>query len=398
TNLPPGKPFRAPGGLAACWVIEQAADQIAHERGVDPVAVRRPWGDNDLRTKLYDWVESLPVWRERPPTGSQSERFRRGVGVAFGQWIYAYDPATEIRLDVDKQGLTVTTATQDIGNGVRTTLARTVAAVFGLQPQEVRVVVGNSSDPHGPTAGGSRVTNSVFAPTREAAELMRDRLFGLVAEAQELEGATAVDGGIQHSGGLLAWRDVWPQVEPQQVAIQRGTDNQLVQRIGHFVLTRIIGTDFTLGLGNSHGAIVAEVEVDTLLGKTRVLNMWINIAAGKIHVPDLARSQVYGGVAQGLGYALYEEKVTDPHTGHNLTLGLEDYRLVGVGDMPEVHVTFTEGGFEQAKGEGIGLAELAITPVPAAVANAVFNATGWRPLTNPIQPERLLMGLQGQEA
>ena len=398
TNQPPGKPFRAPGGLAVCWAIEQAADQIAHEQGLDPVTLRRRWNDDALRRQLYDWVDSLPVWRERETTGSQHGRYRRGVGVAFGQWLYLYDPATEIRLDVTPQGLSVATATQDIGNGVRTTLARTVAEVFGLAPREVQVVVGDSKDPHGPTAGGSRVTNSVFAPTREAAVLMRDRLFGLIAEVQELEAATAVDGGIQHQNGFLTWADIWPQVAPQSVSIQRGTDSQLSQRIGHFVLSRIMGADFTMGAGNAHGAVVAEVEVDTLLGKTRVRRIWENIAAGKIHVPDLARSQVYGGVAQGLGYALYEEKVIDRQTGHNLTQGLEDYRLMGIGDMPEVDVTFIEEGFEQAKGGGIGLAELAITPVPAAVANAVFNATGWRPLTNPIQPERLLMGLQAQEA
>jgi xanthine dehydrogenase YagR molybdenum-binding subunit len=151
-----------------------------------------------------------------------------------------------------------------------------------------------------------------------------------------------------------------------------------------------------LGQGLSQGAVIAEVMVDTLLGSVRVTRVWENLAVGKVHFPDMALSQVKGGVYQGMGYALYEEKVFDPQTAGLLTSNLQDYRLPGIGDIPEVFAEFTAGGFESAKGNGVGLAELSTMPVAAAIANAIFNATGVRCCESPITPERLIRALQPQ--
>lgn len=391
-----GKPFRGPSGPGAYWAIEQAADQLAHQRGVDPLALRRLWTKNELRLKMYEWVEQLSVWQNRPAVGSQNGRFKRGVGVSFGQWANIYDPKTEIRLESSPAGLAVFTATQDIGNGVRTTLARTVAEVFGLQPEQIEVNIGNAHYPHGPAAGGSRVTNSVFEPTREAAGLLRDRLFGLAAEELNLSGAKIAPGGLSHAAGFVPWAEALAKIPPQKVTTKRGADDQWMQRMAVFAINNIMtNMDMMMGQGTSQSAVVVEVELDCLLGKITTKRVWEHIAAGKIHVPELAKSQVYGGIIQGLGYALYEEKILDPHTGHNLTFGLEEYRLPGIGDIPEMEVSFYEPGFEQVKGQGIGIAELCTVPVGAAVANAVFNASGWRPLHSPITPARLLQGLGG---
>ena len=392
-NHAPGKPFRGPGGPGAMWAVEQAVDQLAHNSQLDVIAIRRKWTKNELRLKLYDWVEGLEVWRNRPASGAQSDRFRRGVGVAFGHWAYIYDPETEIEVGSTAVDLTVTTSTQDIGNGVRTTLARTVANVFGLAPDTVRVQIGNSHYPHGPRAGGSRVTVSVYEPTERAATLLRDHLFGLAAEEFDLVDAIIIPGGIQHQSGMLSWLEALPQLPPQKVTIQRGADPHLVQRIGSRLANRM-GMDLMFGSGTAHTAVVMEVEVDTLLGKTRVKHVWQNLAIGRTYYPDMARSQLYGAVIQGIGYALYEEKLFDKSSGRNLTSNLQDYRIPGMGDMPEIEVAFTDGGFEHVKGQGVGMSELATMPVAAAVANAVFNATGWRPVVSPITPERLLTGLQ----
>ena len=143
-----------------------------------------------------------------------------------------------------------------------------------------------------------------------------------------------------------------------------------------------------------HSAIVTEVEVDTRLGKIRPLNVWSGIAVGKIFVRDLANSQMYSGVIQGLGYALYEEKVYDQQTGHTLSSNLNDYRLPGLGDTPNIHLHYDEKGFEEVRGQGIGLSELATIGVAASVGNAVFHATGWRPLSTPITPHDVVTGLK----
>jgi xanthine dehydrogenase YagR molybdenum-binding subunit len=110
-------------------------------------------------------------------------------------------------------------------------------------------------------------------------------------------------------------------------------------------------------------------------------------------LPTLARSQVEGGIIQGLGYALYENRQLDLVTGFNLASNLEDYHIPGIGDIPPLRVTFFEEGFEQVRGRGIGIAELATVGVAASVGNAVFDATGWRPRKTPVTPHAVLEGV-----
>jgi len=391
-NGGPGLAFRGPGGPGAFWAIEQAIDQLAHDNELDSIALRRTWTDNELRNRLFDWVESHEAWQNRPKTGEQDGRYKRGVGIAFSQWYYFYDPDTTVRLETSPEGFTVKMATQDIGNGVKTSLARIVAETFGISPEAVNVEIGSTEHPHGPTAGGSRVTPSVFAPTEEASHLMRDRLFGLVAEEYDLENAWVEDGGVKHKGGMIPWEEALQKIPEQHVEIQRGGDGT-VQSVSFGLIKRLMGLDLMFGQGLSQGAVIAEVEVDTLLGKTKVTRVWENLAVGRAYFPDMAMSQVSGGVYQAMGYALYEEKIFDPNNGGLLTSNLQDYRMTGIGDVPEVYCEFTDGGFEHAKGNGIGLSELSTMPVAAAIANAVFNATGVRCYESPIKPERLIQAL-----
>ncbi len=392
-----GAAFRGPGGPAVFWAMEQAIDQYAHDANLDSLALRRQWTENALRLKLYDWVEQHEAYQQRPKPETQTDqRYRRGIGISFGQWFYFYDPDTIIRLETSSAGFTIKTATQDMGNGVKTSLARIVAQTFGVEPESINIEIGSSKLPPGPTSGGSRVTPSVYAPTEQASKLMKDRLFGVVAEEYDLENPTFVDGGLQHKGGFLSWQEALQTVPPQHVEIKRGGDN-LVQGAMHgIVFKRVLGLDIMMGQGSAQGAVIAEVEVDTLLGKVKVTRVWENLAIGRAYFPDMAMSQVKGGVYQGMGYALYEEKIFDPNNAALLTSNLQDYRLPGIGDIPEVYCEFTTGGFEHAKGQGVGMAELSTMPVAAAIANAVFNATGVRCYESPIKPERLIQALQAE--
>jgi len=396
-NHAPGTPFRGPGGPGALWSLEQSIDQIAHEHQTDPIAIRRKWTEAENLLGLYDWVDSQEAWTNRPQTGSETGRFRRGIGVAFGHWLNNYDPEVIIRLTTSENGLAVSTATQDIGNGVRTTLAHKAGEIFGLAPTDVQVDIGHTDYPHGPTAGGSRTTASIVVPTQQAAMLLRDRLFGLAAESLNLEGATHDEQGIHHGGGTISWANVMKQVLPQEVDMRRGPDPQLIQHVGSFIMGRM-GMDIMIGQGRSHAAIIAEVEVDTLLGKTRVTHVWHQMDVGRIHMPDMARSATYGGIIQGIGFALYEEKILDVPHGQPLTTNLQDYRIPAIGDIPEMTVDFQDSEFEHVKGGGIGLSELCTIPVAAAVANAVFNATGVRCVESPIKPERLVTALSDNGA
>ncbi|MEM7034549.1 MAG: molybdopterin-dependent oxidoreductase [Chloroflexota bacterium] len=390
-----GAAFRGPGGPPIFWAMEQAIDQYAHDSGVDSLDLRRNWTEDKLRLKLYDWVEQHEAYKNRPkPEAQTDQRVRRGIGISFGQWLYLYGPDTTVRLETSPAGFTVKMGTQDVGNGVKTALARIVAKTFGVEPESINLEIGASPLPTGPAAGGSRVTPSIYTPTEEASTLMKDRLFGVIAEEFDLYSPKVVEGGMQHEGGFLSWQEAFQKIPPQHVEVKRGGDNLIQSTVYNTLFKRVLGLDIMLGQGMSQGAVIAEVEVDTLLGKVKVTRVWENLAVGKIHFPDMVMSQVKGGVYQAMGYALYEEKIFDPNTAALLTSNLQDYRLAGIGDIPEVYCEFTDGGFDHAKGKGIGMSELSTMPIGAAIANAVFNATGVRCYESPITPKRLIQALQ----
>jgi xanthine dehydrogenase YagR molybdenum-binding subunit len=112
----------------------------------------------------------------------------------------------------------------------------------------------------------------------------------------------------------------------------------------------------------------------------------------------LARSQAAGAVIQGIGYALYESRETDPVSGHILTGSMEDYRIPGIGDMPKLGVHFDEAGFEHVPGGSVGIGEVATVPTSPAIANAIRDAIGVRLTEIPVRPDRLLAALKGRDA
>ena len=175
-NMPPGLPFRGPGAPAACWALEQAVDEAAHRLGEDPVRLRRRWDPHAGRQRLYQWAQALPLWRDRPSTGSQQGRLRRGVGVAAANWLYLYQTDCEVEVGVEGGRLFAATSTQDIGTGSRSVVARTVAETFGVKPADVEVRIGDSRLARGPASGGSAVTATLVPTTLAAAAELRRRL------------------------------------------------------------------------------------------------------------------------------------------------------------------------------------------------------------------------------
>ncbi|MFK0013134.1 molybdopterin-dependent oxidoreductase [Streptomyces sp. NPDC091027] len=359
THQPPGAPFRGPGGPTMCWALEQAVDEMAHRLGEDPIALRRRWDGNPKRHALYDWAAALPVWSG--PRGGTG-RFRRGVGVAAANWLYFLDPGTEVELTVEDGTVVARCAVQDMGTGARTVLRRAVAAGLGLPEAKVRAEIGRSDTVHGPTSGGSRTTPSLAPAAADAADRLREALGG-----GDVAERLATANGVRVTG--------------RRPRDRRG-----------FVVPFTLG-GVAIGRGFTGSVQVSEVEVDTRLGRIRPLRVWSGVAAGRIHEDRLARSQCEGAVVQGIGYALFEERRADPLTGRVLTDNLEDYRIPGIGDTPEITVHFHQEGFGHVPGGGVGLGEIATLPTAACLANAVHDATGWRPYDMPIRPDRLLEGL-----
>jgi xanthine dehydrogenase YagR molybdenum-binding subunit len=289
--------------------------------------------------------------------------------------------------------LIASTATQDMGNGSRTVLATTVAQAFALSPDEIDVRIGDSHLPHGPLSGGSRSTATLVP----AALLAADRL---KAELRRQSN--------RPMGDPDDWRAIFASAPDTRVTAGRPADSQKTKMrsvldeagmmgvIFRWILRRFVHVE--VGAGAPSSVAIATVEVDTRLGQIRVLEINNGLAVGRIATPDLARSQVEGAVIQGIGYALYETRQLDPLSGQVLTIGLEDYRIPGIADTPEIDIHFAESGFEHVPGGSVGLGEIATLPVAAAIANAVCNATGVRPRTLPLRPDRVLAMLKSGAA
>lgn len=387
TNASPAKPFRGPSGPSAFWALESAVDQVAHALGKDPIALRRSWDTSDVRHALYDWAASIPEWRHRKPPGSATGRFRAGIGLSIGNWFSVFHNATRIELQATPKGLIARCAVQDMGQGARSVIAKAVTDTLGISLHEIAVEIGSSTFVEGPISSGSRTTPSIYPTSVEAAAMMRDALIERATSALGLRRPSWEGGGIRHADGHMPLAAILAAIEPFTVRSNKRGGNGTFDLLGAMP-TGDLGMSMFFKMT---GAVsVVALEVDTRLGLIRPRKVWMGLAVGKIVNPELASSQVHGGVIQSLGFALTEERQHDPGTGTLLSFGLEDYRIPGIGDVPEIEVHYDETGFEKMRGGAVGLSELASLPVPAAVGNAVFHATGWRPTELPLRPHRVL--------
>jgi xanthine dehydrogenase YagR molybdenum-binding subunit len=379
------------------FALEQAIDEAALRMNVDPIGLRKRWDPNPNRQRLYDWASALEVWRNKRTPAAQTGRYRRGVGVATGYWLYLWQPGSKVELAIGGGRIVASTATQDIGQGSRTVIANTVAHEFGLEPHDIEVRIGDSNLPEGPGAGGSRTTASVIPPTLLAVQKLK----------------AAIEQHAQRPpipGSNAPWRELIAASPDLSVSAERPEDDKRMAPGIRSPLKEVgfIGTIFgwmmrrfsniVIGAGVPSSVQVIEVEVDTWLGHVRVLNVHTGIAVGKIASPALAHSQAAGSVIQGLGYALYEAREVDPRSGDILTGGMEDYRIPGIADTPDIDVHFDEGGFDHVLGGSVGIGEVATVPTSPALANAIRNATGVRLTEIPIRPDRLIAALKGRAA
>jgi xanthine dehydrogenase YagR molybdenum-binding subunit len=397
SNLPPGAPFRGPGGPPMAFALEQAIDEAAIRMKVDPISLRKRWDPNPNRQRLYDWALGLDVWRNMKNAPLQIGRYRRGVGVASGYWLYIWQPGSKIEVAVKGGRLVASTSTQDIGQGSRTVIANTVAEAFGLEPHEVEVRIGDSDLPEGPGAGGSRTTASIIPPTLLAVQKLKDAIQSS-AKRQPVPGSNAPWRELLAASPDLAASGVRPEdSKPTAPGIRSPLrEAGFIGIVFGWMMRRF--SNLAIGAGVPSSVQVVEVEVDTWLGHVRVLNVHTGIAVGKIAAPALARSQAAGSVIQGIGYALYEARETDPTSGAILSGGMDDYRIPGIADTPEIDVHFDEGGFDHVMGGSVGIGEVATVPTSPAIANAIRNAIGVRPMETPIRPDRLISALKGRDA
>jgi len=277
----------------------------------------------------------------------------------------------------------VLTGTQDLGTGSRTILAQIAAEALGANLADVRIVLGDTErTPYTGPSWGSMTTASVGPAVRAAAEDARRQLLEAASEILDVPTSR-----LTAEGGTIASDDGGASI----------TFRSLCDKLGDvMILGRGARGPNQTGVGlASFGAQFAEVEVDIETGVVRVVRIVAVHDAGRIINPTLAESQVEGGIIQGLGYGMFEERVLDPGTGRPLNANTHDYKIPTMGDVPRIDVELLDVPDPTANHTGArGLAEPPIIPTAPAIANAVADAIGREVLELPLTPWRVLKALE----
>jgi xanthine dehydrogenase YagR molybdenum-binding subunit len=391
-NAGPGCAMRGPGNAPGAFGLEQAIDELAERLVIDPLALRERIDPSPVRREERRIGAERIGWQRRHAPGADPGPVKRGLGMAQSLWgaNVQINSACEVRLMRDGS-VEVLSSVQDIGTGIGTILAQTVAEEFGLRPDEITVRIGDTEYPAGPPSYGSRTTASITPPARTAAwrvlqSLTREAALVLNAAAEDL---IARDGRIvvrdDPSRGM-SFRDAAGLLRTDRIsAVASRTDDYdgFRRRMGDAAMAR-------QDLG---GVQFAEVVVDTETGIVRVERVVAVQDCGRPMNPLLIESQVHGGVLMGLSYALFENRILDDHTGRMLNPNLEDYKLVGPLETPAIDVVLLENYQGNSATDAYGIAEPANIATAPAIANAVYNAIGVRIRSLPMTPAAILAAL-----
>jgi CO/xanthine dehydrogenase Mo-binding subunit len=396
TNKPGAGAYRAPGAQQATFAIESAMDELARKLELDPLAFRlqnvasegdpRPNGSAWPRIGLKECLEALrdhPAWQEREAARAQG----RGVGIAVGGWPGGIEPATAVcRLDVNGK-LTVVLGSVDL-TGTNTTFAQVAAETFGLTADDIAVTTApTDAAPFAGGTGGSKITYTVGIAVQRAAEDARRQILAVAADILEAsaEDLEIVDGTVRVRG-------------------VPGTGISLKDLAGKTMgfaarYEPVYGTGSSAIHDSAPGfaAHLVEVEVDEVTGETRPVRYVAVQDVGFAINPAAVEAQIHGGVAQGLGWGLYEGMVYDAD-GQLLTATLMDYALPRATMVPPIETVLVEVPSEHGVYGVRGVGEPPAIPGAAAVANAVRDRIGARVLSLPIRPELVAAALWEQTA
>ena len=393
-NLPPNAAFRAPGFVEGTFGLECLLDELAARLEIDPLELRtRNHADIDLvddrpyssKNLLECYRRAEPHWARRDEVRARSEgSWRRGVGLASQIWYGGGGPPSYAWVRVGSDGsATVITAMQDIGTGTRTAMAQIAAEELGLPLDRVRVSLGDSSrGPYASISAGSSTTPSMGPAVRAAAADAARQVLEIAAQRYDVEARvlSLQDGRVVSAdGGAWPLEEVTGLLEDAQIL---GKGGRGPNPAGMRVLT--------------FGIQVADVAVDVETGEVRVERIAAIHDVGRVINPLGAQSQVEGGIIQGVGHTLSEERLVDPATGFVLTQSLDAYKLPTIADVPEIVVDLLDIPDEHLTNLGSkGLGEPPIVPTAAAIVNAIRDATGADVRSLPVSREEMLRALAG---
>jgi CO/xanthine dehydrogenase Mo-binding subunit len=390
--------MRGPGKVEGNFAIESALDELSYELGIDPIELRLrnyaevhpqsglPWSSNALRDCYRVGAERFGWGRRDPAVGSMREGHwlvgYGAAGVTFG----SYQAPCQVRITIQQDGTgLVRSAATDIGTGTYTIATQLTAELLGLEIGRVRVEIGDSDLPPAPQSGGSGLAMSHSAAIHDAAGNLVQAFLDLVAD----DGGSPLRGRAPSDVGCAAGR-----VHLLEDPAAGESYTEIMARHALNEITADGRADLETGRGDSATSAFAahfvELRIDKDLGVLRIARIVSAIDAGRVLNEKTARSQIIGGVVMGIGMATLEETIFDSATGRIANATFGDYLIPVNADVPDIDVVFV-GEPDSFSPVGIkGLGEIGVVGVAAAVANAVYHATGRRFRSLPITIDQLL--------
>ena len=391
--------MRAPGESTGTFALESALDELAYALKMDPVALRvqnyaeqdpesgRPWSSKSLR-ECYDSAASRFGWSKRnpEPRSMRDGRWLVGWGMATATYPARRGAAGAVARMTPDGRVWVRAGTQEIGCGTYTSMTQIAAEALGIAPDQVRFELGSTDMPENPASTGSVTAASTGSAVHDVAVALRQKLVQLaIADAQSPLHAVA-ESDVRATDGRLALAGNAARSESFAELLARNGGQPVEATISSHP-----GADAQQYSMHSFGTVFAEVRVDPDLAIVRIPRIVTAHAVGRILNAKTARSQIVGGVVWGVGMALEEETLIDPRTGRYINADLAEYHVPVNADIGEIDTAFIEQPDEHVSTIGAkGVGEIGITGVAAAIANAVYHATGKRVRELPIRIERIL--------
>jgi len=397
-NAGPSCPHRAPGHVQGTFAMDQMIDMCAEKLNMDPLEFRKKnYVDFDQMRNLpytskylmeaYDAGAKEMVWSRRNNTpGTGNGRYKRGIGMASQIWSGGGGPPALVNIKINPDStVNVLSGAQDIGTGTTTLMAQIVAEELDLELEKVKVTIGDSETcPYGPYSGGSITAPSMCPAARAAAWEAKKKLFELAAVYFK-----SGDEPLEWKNGRIFLKNDPEKGETIGAIIGR-------TRSGMILASGAREANPEGYVTNTFGAHFAEIEVDTWTGKVKILKYVACHDIGRVINLLTATNQIHGGVFQGLGFTLSEERILNKNTGRMENPNMHDYLLPLMGDVPEIVSMIVSDPDNRLNHTGNkGLGEPPMIPVLATIANAFYNATGVRIKKLPMTPDKVLMALKG---
>jgi xanthine dehydrogenase YagR molybdenum-binding subunit len=390
--------MRAPGEATGSFALESAMDELAYQLNMDPLALRLknytekdpgkdlPWSSKSLR-QCYEIGAERFGWKDRNPQPRATKQGNKLVGWGMATATYPTNrSAGECSATLLPDGTALfRSATQDLGTGTYTVMTQIAADAIGLKVEQVRFELGNSQMPESPVSGGSTTVASVGPAVQAAGQALRLKLAGIAAasEGSPLFGATADKIGVEN--GELYLLDQPSRREAMAAIVARHG--------GAVEVTAKAEPGDAKKKYSMHafGAVFVEVTVDEELGEIRVPRVVGVYGVGKLMNEKTGYSQLMGGIVWGIGLALFEDTAIDGRYGRAVNGNLAEYHVPTNADIQGIDVQIVDEDDPHVNPLGAkGIGEIGITGVGAAIANAVYHATGKRVRDLPITLDKVM--------